>query len=654
MINVKPGDVFYYKKMKLTVVDATSSKVFFQTGSGDDRDILSLTRQEFNEHLENGDIYKEIPALPPPEKLSEKQKEKVLLLTPYMTVMFGLYEKNYSYSTDQAYKSICIEAAAMLPPHIAPGRSTLNRHFKQYRKTGSVNALVKNDGRQRNRLDEETEAFMKATLPEVWNKTASENVYGCFQEYERLAKAENKPFASLSTFTRRVRSLGEFDKLWHNADERGRRKMLATRTSRIELVGVLHRVEIDRCDLDLCLLHENGKPTNKVSVYAAIDCYSRAIIGVTVELGTSEDTEGVVRLLSQLYMNQKELPFTGYIKEIITDNGPGFRASVINSICSGLNTSITRAPANAPYRKPFIESFFNTMGQSFMKASCQIGDTHYRGVPGYKGVLRKKSKISNGKTSEQRASMGVPAFMEIFRLFIHNYNHVWKHPSLHQTPAEQWRKGESELPSIPVDYKSVRHLFHFETKKCCLHQGGKIEINKQNYGSDELSDLYFRLKTTGMDGSPFVTVAFNPADAGAITVYAKLSDGSSIKPHIVLHKEWGKSDKIVAFDEVSNAPRIRLPLLEPRLSSSYVVKPVKPEKQTFKNKNVHSYDENRAEGLSVEEIIEKSHNKFADKNHPDKAVFDRAKRSSKNNDDEEKAKSAVSNSLVVDEEFWDE
>ncbi|WP_445427354.1 hypothetical protein [Alishewanella sp. HL-SH05] len=598
---------------------------------------------------ETGDVIKIIPALPAPIHLTDKQQIKAENLKRYMTVMDRLSKNNESVTTQEAYKTICIEVANITQVYNHPSRSTLSRHFKKYQKTGNVRTLFTSDSLRRNRLDETIEDFLNNFISSTWHNLPHENIHGAYHLYKKRATENGVDIASYSTFHKRILQLPSFDKTMNLSDKRTRNKILSTRSDEITVNGILHRVELDRCDLNLCLIDSKGNPTSKVSIYAAIDCYSRAIMGLTVELGTSEDTEGVVRLLAQMYMNKQGHPFSGVIKEIFTDNGPGFRSEIVTEICSRLNTTIIRTPAESPFKKPFIESFFNVLGNHLTTGVFKIGNKEYVGLPGYKGVLRKKSKISDSSTAEKRAKLNIDDFMIILREFLFQYNHKWTHSSLKKTPFEKWQEGEETLPAIPVNYDALRHVFHFETKSCQLLKGGYINLKTQVYQNAALAELYHTLLINSMQSSPTIDVRYNPGDAGMITVYAKHADNSPIPPIQVRHKSWGKSDQIVAFDEVKGGPRIRSNLFEVTLEGANSAKPAKSKKQTFKNSHVPSFEENRAQGLTHEEIIEKSQNEFAHKNKPEHAMINRAKRTAKQQDNKIPIQP---NRLLDDEETW--
>lgn len=653
MINVIKGDVFYRNNIRIEVLSVSPNDVVLKGTDPNTNTVHHkiVSHDDLFELLDSGALKKRFDICPPPVRLTEFRKKKCERLTPYLEIMQERYENGETTTSITAYRQICQEIEAKYPKisHRHFSSSALARYFKKLRDKESVEELFRLSGLQGNRLKPDIKKHLTDSLQTDWVETRSESIYGAFKHYRDSAIEKNHGYACYSTYRRYVKGMPEADKTIKHSDYATRNKITATRLRKVEVRGVLHRVEIDRCDLDLALLNDDGTSTDSISIYAAIDVYSRAIIGLTMEIGTHEDTEGVVRLLSQLYMNRSEAPYNGHIRNIVRDNGPGFKSKIVRNIISKLTTSVIGAPAQTPQSKGHIESFFNVLGQHLMSAKIIIGKKKYRGVPGYLGVLPKKSKIENVIETKKRALIGIAAFKEIMRKFVVDYNHIWPHSEIRMTPNEKWLEGAAMLPPIPVDYHDVRHIFHYAEDRRKLTDGGVITIDTQKYCSEELAALRLVLKTSQNDESPYVIVRTNPCDASAISVYATTPSGEAVH-YIIEHDKWSKSNSVVSFAEVKNAPVIRSSLFTVTLGAEFEKKPVKTKKQKSDNSRISSFDENRQLGLDALGIIDRSNEDYEKRFDPQNSMQIQAAKSHKPENDDKKPNAVPS--MFDGEEFW--
>ena len=133
MINLVLGEQYQYNSIRLRLTRMTDSQVLLENVGGSPQ-LFLLAINEFKKLYETGDVIKIIPALPAPIHLTDKQQIKAENLKRYMTVMDRLSKNNESVTTQEAYKTICIEVANITQVYNHPSRSTLSRHFKKYQK----------------------------------------------------------------------------------------------------------------------------------------------------------------------------------------------------------------------------------------------------------------------------------------------------------------------------------------------------------------------------------------------------------------------------------------------------------------------------------------------------------------------------------------
>lgn len=627
MLNFIVGDIFFEKNTRLKVIAISGKEVVLQHIDHNSEQFEVLSSSKLSEMLQNSDLKKYLPLRLPPVDMTKSKLDKYNKIRPYIEIMERRFQEGEVISTPSAYKEICVEIEKNNPSisyrHFT--RSVLCRYFQRYKLNGCLKECFRSNDNQGARADPETMDLLNRSLKLHWQGVSHNNIYGAHKHYCEMVKEYNSKPVSYSTYVRHVHKLPEVDKILQHSDTATKNKVTATRLKKIEVYGLLHRVEIDRCDLDLSLLYPDGSSTGKVSIYAAMDVCSRTINGFSMEIDTSEDTEGVARLLSQLYMCREEAPYTGHIRNIIKDNGPGFKSHITRNILNNLKITAISAPAYTPQAKCYIESFFNVMANHLTTVKIVIGNKSYIGIPGYVALNKKKNKIQNSSDSKARAAIGIEAFKEIMKKFVTDYNHKWVHPDLNMTPNEKWLEQMSILPPIPVKYQEVRHHFHFAETRRKLTQGGQIKIENVVYSSTALAQLYLNLKTTNSDGSPYVMVRSNPGDASCITVYAKLPSGEKVDL-IVEHQKWGTSNEIVSFDELKKAPIKRSSLFTVTLNESYAVKPKRKNKQVIKKSHIPSFNENRESGLDPAGVIKRSHLEYDKKTDPTNSMLVQAKK----------------------------
>lgn len=654
MFELNVGDKFETKDGIIKLVYINNSELAYEKTVLNTTRINTCPRTDFSQLLENGQIKVIFDPLPPPIILRPNEQQKYDYYLPYLEEMVKRSSDGKPCTTKNAYNMIIqtVKESGLSKKMEPPSRTSLCDYFQKLRKRKCcIKELFVRKGCGGKRITDEQAHYLEKGIDKFWVKDKGESYTGAYKHYVNYCEKGRYPQVSKSTFFRKIKSLSSFDKVNKHSGLRGKNNANATNLSEIEVSHVLERVEIDRCVLDVSLFYGDQTKTTSVAIYAAIDVYSRVILALTLELDKDEDTDGVMRLLTELYAYKPDLPYSGKVRSFIKDNGSGFKARVIPHALQNLGPDLISTPVQSGESKPFIESFFNVLGQHFSSADIKIGNKQYLRVPGYRGVVKTKGQIKCSKKAQDRTEITVEAFKAIIGKFVLDYNRQWKHSKLGMTPHEKWMQGVKDYPPVPVNFKQIRHNLHYEEVIRTLSPKGEIRIDNQVYCSHESKEIQRKLKLFGQSENPKVRVRYNPHDAGSITIYAESSKGEKLEC-VVEHSKWGKSERIVRFSDVKKSSRETSPLFAVCLSEEYSHKPKKKKEQKLNGTRIPSYSENREKGRDSEDIVDHSNHEYAENIFPEKKSESQLEAKNKDDSSPAKANNKKRKPSLFDEEVF--
>lgn len=610
MLNIQVGNQFVQENRTLEVLSFSNHEIVFKKNTADNTFFDVMKIDELLGHIGAGNIRPKIKSLPAPVMLKPHEEAKFQQFAPYLQVMQELASEQLPITTQQAYKQVLriVEARHPKVSFAHPSRSALAKYYKALSCVNDMRALFVRRGHGGKCLEPWQERTLEESIQRNWIEARSENRLGAYRRYCHYCKQINQKPVSRSTYFRRIHQLPVFEKNYLHSDKAGRNSLLACHTRSIETNRLLERVEIDRCVLDLSVF-DNNVTTRSIAVYAAIDAHSRVLLGLTITYNQNEDTDGVMELLHQLHLNRPELPYTGKIDTIFRDNGPGFKAHVITDTLESLGIAVINTPPNQPQKKPFIESFFKTMANFLMDGMFQVGDETYQGVPGYLGVIPKKSGIKCSREAKQRATLTRAAFEKIMKDLVLYYNTNWPHSEIRMTPNEKWEEQIMLSPIIPVEYQYVKNSFHYMKATATLQKGGIISLLNQTFSNDETVKLYNTLRITNDGQNPQVSIRYNPLDATSISLF-----DNNGQRHVLTNTKLKDLNTPRSFNEIQRRPLPSATLFTVNVpaADAHEPAPKEPKNDPHKNKKIPSYDEARERNLDTKQQIQNSHQEYKD------------------------------------------
>lgn len=285
-----------------------------------------------------------------------------------------------------------------------------------------------------------------------------------------------------------------------------------------QLDQILERVEVDAAVINIGLLDDDGNYLGAPLVYAMIDCYSRSILGIHVQVGGGECSSSVLHLYHQM-LHQKntqeygctnDWPMYGIPSTLVSDSGTAFSSHQVSAFLSQVQIANIKAEVRKPWKKPFIERFFQTCRTQLFSS-----------LKGYVGKRKDQKELDI--SMKDAACITLKQFREILTRYIVDDYHQRPHRGLSNgnngagplTPYQVWQSQVKHVPSnVPVNaveqFKYNKGIV--ETRKI---QREGVTIKGITYQSSELDSL---IHQHGLDYPVPCTVLFDQEDIGSVTV----------------------------------------------------------------------------------------------------------------------------------------
>ncbi|QYJ95704.1 integrase catalytic domain-containing protein [Shewanella spartinae] len=608
----------------LTQIFADENLVILDDETGENhREYYEMDK--FAEKIVNGEL-QEFEAKSEPCILNEMQQEVLKRKLAYVHTLNEIVndpKRHLAPTTPAAYeamKEILLKRQPELVYKNLPGRSTICSYWQRWVTSGfDDNSLAPKKRKTSLRLDLESELFLEELICTDFCKGTYSTVIGCYDAYKDSVEKSAKPLklASYSTYRRRIRRLSEYEEKLKNPNlhESERASLLRTLLKKVKLTYVGERIELDKLCLNFCLIDdETNLPTEKLGIYVAFDAYSRYPIGIVLEFGQSENKESATRLVQSIFESDKFLPASIKPQDLVTDNGPGFNNSVLQSVASNLGANLIYNPAYCPAMKPFVESFNNTLRKKFFqgyKVNLKDG-SRVIGIPGY---FPKRTKNDYAAVDlKKQAKMTVSDFIKHFNRFLQEYT-LTKHSQTGETPAERFNRSLVMRSKKDSTYDEVFAAFHVYTKPNTrkLQDRGYVYCFNHYYSSLGLKRLFIQMKTYG-SGTPEVTVLYNPFDIRHITVIGQIPKTGQVIKEVVPIKSIEEWPHPVSVEEMhGKKPKAITVYLEDKgFEYTNEVHSELHKVKTRRNRSgkaVSSFEDNNSNHLSALDRINASHHK---------------------------------------------
>lgn len=351
----------------------------------------------------------------------------------------------------------------------------------------------------------------KPTLQEVFDKYVDDlkEEYGedanypCYKTFSDWVGKYLNPFDLLKT---------QYGKRTFNSETRIALKRYAPKK-------ILDRVEADAVSLAVGLIDEEGHYLGRVMLFTVIDCYSRAVLGVQVQIGTGERESSVIDSLKHAisykdpdsYSDEavNDWPMHGGFVRVVVDGAAAFKGLRTQSFIQETTGQSQIVQTYSGHKKPFVESFNNTLRRTFAKT-----------LPGYLGKQDDQKKLD--VSIEDCACMTLDQFYDALTHWIIDEYHQAPHSGLggDMTPHKKWVENAHKYPpQFPSNYEQIRYR-KGDVKRCKISgQNGHlgITLNYLRYNDDgRLQDIHMRMEAMGDEA--YVTCEYSPSDITSVTV----------------------------------------------------------------------------------------------------------------------------------------
>jgi len=300
------------------------------------------------------------------------------------------------------------------------------------------------------------------------------------------------------------------------------------------VVNRIHeRVEVDAVHLAVGLVDTEDRYLGTATVFVCIDCFSRSILGIQVQVGRGESAASVIDSYKNAITPKDRSfyspecvntwPMYGVSEAYVGDGGPGYTAIKTIAFCEDVGTQTETVDTGKGWKKPYVESFFATLRSQF---ACTL--------PGYCG--KYSDQQLNDATVQQQACMTYEQFHNALTHWIVDEYHQSPHKGLYgKTPHQVWEEQAQPSmfpPMLPANFERIKFIKgNVETRTIQGehgHQGLAINYVFYNDPDGRLKEIYRRLKALGDDA--VVTCEYSPNDISEINVNDPFTDEMFVVP----------------------------------------------------------------------------------------------------------------------------
>lgn len=323
---------------------------------------------------------------------------------------------------------------------------------------------------------------------------------------------------SYSTVVRYIDKVPEFELVSKRYSKRDAEKKFGSVNSGVKVNYPLERVEIDTKTIDIIIVGEDGNVIGRPNLIAAIDKFSRQILGFHISFGKPgwQDVMQCMRHImsdkSYVKLKYPNIKNTwtafGVPKTIVVDNGKEFKNKAMEDACLQLGIIIEYCPPRVPEWKGSIERFFGTYDSNL--------------VHNFPGTTRSNpQKLAEGEKPSKLACLTLTKFTELIHKWIIDVYSQNLNRGAKGIPAKIWDKYVSQHPvAWPNSISELAIALGKVTKRKIRKTG--IQLNNITYNSFELHKLFLNFSKKNNGENEYFKIKYNPLDISRIFVYDHL------------------------------------------------------------------------------------------------------------------------------------
>lgn len=394
---------------------------------------------------------------------------------------------------------------------------------------GVVATLTPRTRKRDSLFSEEVRELALGIIDDYYLKTGQPTVqyaYDCFvEEFEEKFGEDVEP-PCRETFRKWARSaVDPIEFIRKRVGEREAKAAARNAKRKIRFERILERTESDSVKFAIPIRDEKGVYLAPVQVFAVLDCCSRAVLGLIVQLGYGETSSSVIdsykhaicpKSIESLPANvTSDWPMYGVPEVFVSDGGTGYTSMATQSFILDAGSQSQIVETYAGWRKPFVERFFLTMRTHFAQK-----------LHSYCGKHTDRQNLD--ATFDKKASMTLDEFRaELYEWVVDKYHHR-PHSGLNgRTPYEVWQEQAYEMPPfVPTHFERIQ-LTMGESRVCTIsgqhaHQGIQINTLRYNDTESKIKMIGMKLRAHGLPAE--VTVQYTNNDLYSVTVIDPFTD----------------------------------------------------------------------------------------------------------------------------------
>lgn len=303
---------------------------------------------------------------------------------------------------------------------------------------GAVSDLVpgrSSGGRGGEQLPEDVEAVIRDVLRRQYLTRQRKSVAAVHREIVRVCRSQGLRVPSRGSVVRRIGRLDPLEGSRRRDGADAARGLEAAGGVPPEVAGVLEQVQVDHTVVDLVVVDERHRlPIGRPYVTAAIDVYSRCLVGLVVTLEAPSATSVGLCLAHTVTDKrawlervdvQASWPMSGKPRELFVDNAAEFHGEALRRGCEQHGIGLRFRPPGRPHYGGVVERVIGTM----MRMVHELPGTTFSN-PAQRG----------GYDSDATACLTLKELQQWLALAVAGY-HGQVHTGTGQTPAARWAEG---------------------------------------------------------------------------------------------------------------------------------------------------------------------------------------------------------------------
>lgn len=409
--------------------------------------------------------------------------------------------------------------------------STVYRWIKFFNESGGdIRSLApdyKNcGGKYKSRFNDKIQQFLVESVNERYlnmqRVTIKELFYDVVNRVTEYNELSNNilDYPSYSTIVRNVHKIPQYDLIAHRFGKRSAEKNYTPVGDGVKVTKPLERVEIDSTILDILLVDDSGKIIGRPYIVAAIDKFTRSILGFSIGFGSvgwPEVMQCIYHMLTdKSYVTQKypdiinEWTAFGTPITLVIDNGLAFNNNPMADAALQLGFIVQQCPPKVPEWKGSIERFFGIANKGLIHQ-----------MPGT--TRSNPQQLSEDENPSKQACLKFPIFIKLIHKWALDVYSQDFNKGVKAIPSKLWAKSmQDNLIPLPNDISEIAICLGRIAYRKVTRKG--IELNNLRYNSDNLNKLLRKFSIENEGKNKKFKVKYNPLDLSEVFIYDDLID----------------------------------------------------------------------------------------------------------------------------------